>query len=139
MDTGMDPVMNWLRPRLIIWRLGRVLNMSEGRLPWIWFPIKSKAVRVEILKTEPGTAPDNIFSPTENKFKLVLWPRDSGILPFKKFSSATKDTRNVRFPNEGGMVPVRKLLYKPSFSSFDKDPRVLGISLLACFHRDESL
>lgn len=76
---------------------------------------------------EAGTAPDNIFSPTENKFKLIIWPRVSGILPFKKFSSAIKDSRNERFPNEGGIVPVRKFLYKPSFWSFDKDPRVLGI------------
>ena len=47
--------------------LGRVIPMSDGRCPWIWFSPTSNTFNEDKLKIEGGIVPDNLFVLIEKK------------------------------------------------------------------------
>ena len=64
-EIGIDLV-NWFPWMVNISKFGRVLPMSNGRCPWIWFNPISITVIEEILKNKGWIIPDNEFKFTQN-------------------------------------------------------------------------
>nr|GMD35721.1 receptor-like protein 12 isoform X1 [Ipomoea batatas] len=76
--------------------------LLDGISPWKLFDCRRRKM---VSPFQPGTLPDNWFSPKSRNSKLLLFCKDDGTSPLKLLLLRSSDVRDSKEPNDFGIFP----------------------------------